>query len=178
MWKLLDVKEIEIWYSSKLTLFFSILYLMQVNGSITNEDEDEEKMKVRKKLVHFLMWNFHVHWLILHSYYILYFISAKPEFPKDSSKYIWDCKILGKSDPRKQRSYWSVFTHVFAIMNSLTPSAKPDITRINLVISITINFLFCSTVPILSALYLQSLAEGQVNLPCSPKNTLHVGKYF
>ena len=114
MWKLLDVKEIEIWYSSKLTLFFSILYLMQVNGSITNEDEDEEKMKVRKKLVHFLMWNFHVHWLILHSYYILYFISAKPEFPKDSSKYIWDCKILGKSDPRKQRSYWSVFNHFFA----------------------------------------------------------------
>ena len=122
MWKLLDAEEIEIWYSSKLTLFFSILYLMQVNGSITNEDEDEEKMKVRKKLVHFLMWNFHVHWLILHSYYILYFISAKPEFPKDSSKYIWDCKILGKSDPRKQRSYWSVFNHFFAIMNSLTPS--------------------------------------------------------
>ena len=63
-------------------------------------------------------------------------------------------------------------------MNSLTPSAKPDVTRINLVIGITINFFFCSTVPILSALYLQSLAEGQVNLPCSPKNTLHVGKYF
>lgn len=178
MWKLLDVKEIEIWYSSKLTLFFSILYLMQVNGSITNEDEDEEKMKVRKKLVHFLMWNFHVHWLMLHSYYILYFISAKPEFPKDSSKYIWDCKILGKSDPRKQRSYWSVFNHFFCHYELFNTKYNTDITRINLVIGITINFWFCSTVPILSALYLLSLAEGQVKLPCTPKNTLHVGKYF